>query len=108
MSALLRFARRGDVVVAHSLRRAAAEALELVVHGDPKSSRVIGKTIEQVEMPRGAIIGAIVRGHGKEAQVLMAHHDVAIQPEDHVIVFVENKRIIPRVERLFTVSAGFF
>ena len=55
MSALLRFARRGDVVVAHTLRRAAAEALELIVHGDARSSRVIGRTIEQVEMPRGAI-----------------------------------------------------
>ena len=108
MSALLRFARRGDVVVAHTLRRAAAEALELVVHGDARSSRVIGKTIEQVELPRGAIIGAIVRGHGDQAQVLMAHHDVAIQPEDHLIIFVENKRVIPRVEKMFTVGLGFF
>jgi trk system potassium uptake protein len=108
MSALLRFARRGDVVVAHTLRRAAAEALELIVHGDARSSRVIGKTIEQIEMPRGAIIGAIVRGHGDQAQVLMAHHDVAIQAEDHLIIFVENKRIIPRVEKIFTVGLGFF
>ncbi len=108
MSALLRFARRGDVVVAHTLRRAAAEALELIVHGDARSSRVIGKTIEQIEMPRGAIIGAIVRGHGDNAQVLMAHHDVAIQAEDHLIIFVENKRIISRVERMFTVGLGFF
>ena len=108
MSALLRFARRGDVVVAHTLRRAAAEALELIVHGDARSSRVVGKTIEQIEMPRGAIIGAIVRGHGDQAQVLMAHHDVAIQAEDHLIIFVENKRIIPRVEKIFTVGLGFF
>ncbi|MBA2547706.1 MAG: Trk system potassium transporter TrkA [Burkholderiaceae bacterium] len=108
MSALLRFARRGDVVVAHTLRRAAAEALELIVHGDARSSRVIGKTIEQVEMPRGAIIGAIVRGLGDQAEVLMAHHDVAIQAEDHLIIFVENKRIIPRVEKMFTVGIGFF
>jgi trk system potassium uptake protein TrkA len=108
MSALLRFARRGDVVVAHTLRRAAAEALELIVHGDVRSSRVIGKTIEQIEMPRGAIIGAIVRGHGDQEQVLMAHHDVAIQAEDHLIIFVENKRIIPRVEKMFTVGLGFF
>jgi trk system potassium uptake protein TrkA len=107
MSALLRFVRRGDVVIAHSLRRAAAEALELIVHGDARSSRVIGKTIDQIDMPRGTIIGAIVRGKGDQAQVLMAHHDVAIQAEDHLIVFVENKRLIPRVEKLFTVGAGF-
>jgi trk system potassium uptake protein TrkA len=108
LSALLRFVRRGDVVAAHSLRRGAAEALELIVHGDEKSSRIIGKPIEQIEMPRGATIGAIVRGSGGKTQVLMAHHDVRIQPEDHLIVFVENKRLIPRVEKLFSVGLGFF
>ncbi|HEX5640218.1 MAG TPA: Trk system potassium transporter TrkA [Burkholderiaceae bacterium] len=108
LSALLRFVRRGDVVAAHSLRRGAAEALELIVHGDEKNSRIIGKQIEQIEMPRGATIGAIVRGRGERPQVLMAHHDTVIQPEDHLIVFVENKRIIPRVEKLFSVGLGFF
>lgn len=108
LSALLRFVRRGDVVAAHSLRRGAAEALELIVHGDEKTSRIIGKPIEQIEMPRGATIGAIVRGAGDKPQVLMAHHDVVIQPEDHLIVFVENKRIIPRVEKMFSVGLGFF
>ena len=108
LSALLRFVRRGDVVAAHSLRRGAAEALELIVHGDEKSSRIIGKSIEQIEMPRGATIGAIVRGGEDKPQVLMAHHDTVIQPEDHLIVFVENKRIIPRVEKLFSVGLGFF
>jgi trk system potassium uptake protein len=108
LSALLRFVRRGDVVAAHSLRRGAAEALELIVHGDEKTSRIIGKPIEQIEMPRGATIGAVVRGAGDKAQVLMAHHDVVVQGEDHLIVFVENKRIIPRVEKLFSVGLGFF
>jgi trk system potassium uptake protein TrkA len=108
LSALLRFVRRGDVVTAHSLRRGAAEALELIVHGDEKTSRIIGKSIEQIEMPRGATIGAVVRGAGDKAQVLMAHHDVVVQAEDHLIVFVENKRIIPRVEKLFSVGLGFF
>ena len=108
LSALLRFVRRGDVVAAHSLRRGAAEALELIVHGDEKTSRIIGKSIEQIEMPRGATIGAVVRGAGDKPQVLMAHHDVVIQAEDHLIVFVENKRLIPRVEKLFSVGLGFF
>ena len=49
-----------------------------------------------------------VRGQGADSVVLMPHHDTVIQSEDHVIVFVENKRIIPRVEKLFQVSVGFF
>jgi trk system potassium uptake protein len=108
LSALLRFVRRGDVVAAHSLRRGAAEALELIVHGDEKNSRIIGKPLDQIEMPRGATIGAIVRGSAENPQVLMAHHDVVVQPEDHLIVFVENKRIISKVEKLFSVGIGFF
>ena len=64
LSALLKFVRRGDVVAAHSLRRGAAEALEIIAHGDARTSRVIGKRIEQIELPRGVTIGAIVRGAG--------------------------------------------
>lgn len=108
LSNLLKHVRRGDVVAAHSLRRGAAEALEIVAHGDGRSSRVIGRKIEDIELPKGATIGAVVRGQGSSKQVLMAHHDTVIQPEDHLILFVANKRLIPRVEKLFTVGVGFF
>jgi len=114
---LLAHVRRGDVVAVHSLRRGAAEALEVIAHGDAKSSRVVGRRIEQIDLPRGATIGAIVRAADGEPlgsaraqrfEVLMAHHDAVIRSEDHVIIFVENKRIVPRVEKLFQVGVGFF
>lgn len=111
---LLAHVRRGDCAVVHSLRRGAAEALEIVAHGDASSSKVVGRRIEQLELPRGVTIGAIVRrrpgakGNGGEHQVLIAHHDTMIEPEDHVIVFVVNKRLVPTVEKLFQVGLGFF
>jgi trk system potassium uptake protein TrkA len=106
---LLAHVRRGDVAAVHSLRRGAAEALEAVAHGDPKSSKVVGRRIEQIDLPAGATIGAIVRqAPGNRSEVIIAHHDTMIEPEDHVIVFVANKRLIPRVEKLFQVSVGFF
>lgn len=109
---LLAYVRRGDVVAVHSLRRGAAEAIEAVAHGDLKSSRVIGRKVEDIDLlsgkTPGAMIGAIVRGTGDAAVVLMAHHDTVIEAEDHVIVFVSNKRLIPKVEKLFQVDAGFF
>jgi trk system potassium uptake protein TrkA len=108
LSNLLKHVRRGDVVAAHSLRRGAAEALEIIAHGDAKSSRVIGRKIEDIELPKGATIGAVVRGQGEQAHVLIAHHDVVIDAEDHLIVFVARKRMIPRVEKLFQVGVGFF
>lgn len=113
---LLAHVRQGDCVAVHSLRRGAAEALELVAHGDAKSSKVVGRRIEEIDLPKGATIGAIVRAHPRpgdddndriEHEVLIAHHDTIIQPEDHVIVFAINKRIVPKVERLFQVSVGF-
>lgn len=115
---LLARVRRGDCVAVHSLRRGAAEALELVAHGDAKSSRVVGRRIEEIDLPKGATIGAIVRRRITETptdalaehdyQVLMAHHDLIIEPDDHVIVFVVNKRIVPKVEKLFQVDMSFF
>jgi trk system potassium uptake protein len=106
---LLRHVRRGDVATVHSLRRGAAEALELVAHGDQNTSKVVGRKIEDIGLPNGANIGALVRGMGTpEAQVLMAHHDTVIQGDDHLIVFVSDKRMIPKIEKLFQVTAGFF
>jgi trk system potassium uptake protein TrkA len=100
---LLAHVRRGDVVAVHSLRRGAAEALEAIVHGDRSSSKIAGRRVDEIALPRGATIGAVVRGE----TVMMAHHDTRIEPEDHVIVFVSSKRLVPQVERLFQVSAGF-
>ena len=116
---LLRHVRQGDVAAVHSLRRGAAEALETVVHGDRKSSKIVGRRIDQIALPKGATIGAIVRevavrqdkpneSSAKRKEVVIAHHDTVIHELDHVIVFVDNKRIIPQVEKLFQVSVGFF
>jgi trk system potassium uptake protein TrkA len=100
---LLAHVRRGDVVAVHSLRRGAAEALEAVVHGDRESCRVTDRRIEEIDLSPGTTIGAVVRGE----EVIMAHHDTLIRAEDHVIVFVTSKRLVPKVERLFQVSARF-
>ncbi len=103
IGSLLTHVRRGDVTAVHSLRRGAAEAIEAVAHGDKASSRVVGRAIEDIDLPPGTSIGAIVRGD----EVMIAHHDTVIQAEDHVILFVVDKERIPEVERLFQVSATF-
>jgi trk system potassium uptake protein TrkA len=97
IGSLLAHVRRGDVVRVHSLRRGAAEALEAIVHGDERSSRVVGKRVEEIKLPDGALIGAIVRGD----KVIMAHHDTVVQCDDHVIVFLSDRRHVEAVERLF-------
>lgn len=104
---LLAHVRRGDVVAVHSLRRGAAEALEGVARGDARTSRLVGRRIEQLALPAGVSIGAIVRGEGAAQQVLMAHHDTLIQANDHLVMFIPHKRQVREVERLFQVSATF-
>jgi trk system potassium uptake protein TrkA len=110
---LLAHVRRGDCAVVHSLRRGAAEALELVAHGDSRSSRVVGRRIEELELPKGVTIGAIVRRRssgakgGDDFEVIIAHHDTMIESDDHVIVFVVMKRMVPMVEKLFQVDVAF-
>jgi trk system potassium uptake protein TrkA len=97
IGSLLAHVRRGDVVRVHSLRRGAAEALEAVVHGDASSSRVVGRKVEEIPLPDGTSIGAIVRGE----EVIMAHHDTVVQSGDHVILFLSDRRRLEAVERLF-------
>lgn len=102
IGALLTHIRRGDVVVVHSLRRGAAEAIEAIAHGTRESSRVVGRTVAEIALPQGATIGAIVRGD----TVMMAHHDTRIEADDHVILFIIDRKHVAEVERMFQVDAA--
>ena len=134
IGSLLTHVRRGDIVNVHSLRRGAAEAIEVIAHGDEQSSKVVGKCIEDIDLPEGATIGAIVREErsggenpellrGRELapgstyvnesqkvdyEVIIAHDDVIIESGDHVIVFLVDKRYTRDIERLFQVGFTFF
>ena len=93
IGSLLAHVRRGDVTAVHSLRRGAAEAIEAVAHGDPTSSKVVGRAIGDIKLPPGTTIGAIVR----DKEVIIAHHDTVIESDDHVILFVVDKKRISEV-----------
>jgi len=103
ISSLLAHVRRGDVVVAHSLRRGAAEAIEAVAHGDMRTSKVVGRSVEQIKLPPGTTIDAVVRGE----QVIIAHHDTRIEADDHVILFLIDKKYVTDVEKIFQVGVTF-
>jgi trk system potassium uptake protein TrkA len=104
IGSLLTHVRRGDVVMVHSLRRGAAEAIEAVAHGNSDNSRVVGRSIDEIKLPSGTTIGAVVRGE----EVIIVHHDTVIETDDHVILFLSDKKSIQHVERLFQVGVTFF
>ncbi|HLV77597.1 MAG TPA: Trk system potassium transporter TrkA [Marinobacter sp.] len=104
IGSLLTHVRRGDVVNVHALRRGAAEAIEAIAHGDHRSSKVVGRRLDEINLPPGATIGAIVR----HSEVLVARDHLRIQPDDHVILFLVDKSRIREVEKLFQVGLSFF
>ncbi len=103
IGALLAHIRRGDVLAVHSLRRGAAEAIEIKVHGDRKTSRVVGKSIQSLSLPGGVHIGLVAR----RDQLLFPHDDIMIESGDHLVLFLSDKRSIKDVERLFQVGVTF-
>ena len=104
IGSLLTHVRRGDISNVHSLRRGAAEAIEMIAHGDPESSKVVGRTLEDIDLPEGVTFGAIVR----DKEVLIAHKHIKVETDDHVIMFLVDKKQISAVERLFQVGLHFF
>ncbi len=103
IGSLLAHVRRGDVAKVHSLRRGAAEAIEAIAHGTEQTSKVVGRSIDQIELPHGSAIVAIVR----DDRVMIAHHDTVIEADDHVILFMTDRRKIERIEELFQVGVSF-
>lgn len=103
ISALLTHVRKADIVNVSSLRRGAAEAIEAIAHGDKTTSKVVGRAISEIKLPPGTTIGAIVR----EDEVLIGHDKTVIQQDDHVVLFLVDKKYIPDVEKLFQPSPFF-
>ncbi len=103
ISALLTHVRRADIVNVSSLRRGAAEAIEAIAHGDETTSKVVGRTVGEIRLPPGTTIGAIVRGE----EVLIAHDRTVIEQDDHVVMFLVDKKYVPDVESLFQPSPFF-
>lgn len=100
---LLAHVRRADVVKVHSLRRGTAEAIEAIAHGTRESSRVVGRKAEEIGLPRGISIIAVVR----DAEVVIAEPGTVIEPDDHVILFMTDRRRIDQLEELFQVDVAF-
>jgi trk system potassium uptake protein TrkA len=103
IGSLLAHVRRGDVAKVHSLRRGAAEAIEAIAHGREGESKVVGRKIEDIDLPKGSAIVTLVR----DSQVIIAHHDTVIETDDHVILFLTDRRKIENLEKLFQVGVSF-
>lgn len=102
---ILAHIRRGDVVSVYALRRGTAEAIEVVVHGTPETSALVGRRVSEVKWPAGCHLAALVRGD----EVTMGHKEDALLADgDHLVFFVSRRRVLRELEKLIQVKMGFF
>jgi len=97
-SHLLHYMRQGDTVQAASLRRGAAETMEVIAHGSKDTSEVIGRKIGEIKWPKDITIGCIIR----QDKVIIAHRNLVVQAEDHVILFLTDPHSAPNVAKMFS------
>ena len=102
-SSVLSHVRQVDVTEDHSFRKDAAEAIEAVAHGNSATSQVVGRVVKDISLPTGTTIGAIVR----DGVVHIAHSDLKVVTDDHVILFLVDKSQVHEIENLFQVKRGF-
>jgi len=100
-SGILAHIRKGDTMMVHSLRQGKSEAIEVIVHGDKEHSDVVGRTIEQLNLPDGVVVGSIVRND----EVIMGSRELMIEEGDHVLLVLTDVNKIHEVEELFE---GYF
>ena len=104
IGSLLASVRTSDIVSVNRIGNIDGEVMEIIAHGDKKTSNLVGNKISQLELPKSIIIGAVVR----DGNVLLANEDIEIRDEDHIIIFAFDKKELPTIEKLFQVNVGFF
>ncbi len=90
---IFRYIRKGEVVALTRLNNLNAEILEFIVKA---TSEVTGKIIRELDFPRTAIIGGVIR----DGKGIIALGDFEIKEGDRVVVCCL-PRSIPRIEKLF-------
>jgi len=90
---ILRFVRRGMIHSVATFQDTDAEAIEIQV---PPGSSVVGRSLQQIGLPRSAIVGGVVRGK----KAFIPHGSTELEVGDRVIA-ISLPDAIPSIEALF-------
>jgi trk system potassium uptake protein TrkA len=99
VDAILELVRKGRVLSVRTFREEEAEAIELIAHA---SSKYVGRALRELNFPRGAIVGAIVRPYG---EVIIPRGNAVIAPGDRVVFFAAED-CVAQLESDFLATAG--
>jgi len=100
VSRILQFIRKGKVLSVASFYKENAEAIEIIAM---ETSDIVNKPLRNIKFPRGAIIGAVVRGK----EIIIPTGDTIILPDDRVIIFTLTS-VIPSVEKSLMVKMEYW
>jgi trk system potassium uptake protein TrkA len=98
--AILQYIRRGKIISVAPLKGEHAEAIEAEAL---ETSDIVNVPLSKVKFPKGAIVGAIVRGD----EIIIPRGDSIIVPKDRLIIF-SLQEVIPKLEKLLTVKLEYF
>lgn len=98
ISSILKFIRGGKVVSVSLLLGGEAEVIEMIAL---KNSKIIGKPLYQMGLPKGIIIGAIVHA----GKVLIPNGNTIISPNDRLIIFCLSSDV-PKLEEFTNPMKG--
>lgn len=100
VSAILQYVRQGKILSVSTLREELVEAIELEAM---ETSEIVGKPLRKLSIPKGALVGSIVRGD----EVIIPDGNTAIEVGDRVILFARPEAI-PKMEKAVKVNLEFF
>jgi trk system potassium uptake protein TrkA len=98
--AILQYIRRGKIISVAPLKSEHAEAIEAEAL---ETSSIVNEPLSQVKFPKGALVGAVVRGD----EIIIPRGDTVIRPKDRLIIFTLQK-VVPKLEKLLTVQLEYF
>lgn len=100
VSTILQHIRRGKIRGVHAIHDGAAEIIEAEAI---ETSPLIGKSLGMLELPKGVVIGAMLRRN----EVLFPDLSQTIQKNDRFIIMAKTKAV-KQVEQIFSVSSDIF
>ena len=98
--AILQYIRKGKIISVAPLKGEHAEAIEAEAL---ETSDIVNIPLSKVKFPKGAIVGAVVRGD----EIIVPLGDTVIKPRDRLIIFALQKEV-PKLEKLLTVRLEYF
>jgi trk system potassium uptake protein len=95
---IMRLIRREDVVALSILQDEKAEVVEMIL---PESAKVVNRKIADAGLPRGMLIGSVVRN----GDVIVPNGNTVLKANDHLVIFAVPKVSI-KLDRYFASVEG--